>query len=404
MTTPVNVSMEQILSPQDTEEVKELFETAVNSPVHVLPTPGQARELAAWKEGKAPVVSLYLDLGPERRARGGWEAAVKDLLRKTREAGGPAVENEVSRLETVLLADPPPTQARGLALFTCGAEGLWRMFTLPIQVDDRVHVGPRPYVRPLVRAIDEHEQALVVLASEARSRVALTQAGLCQELLTIEGLKIREVCSDRWDPRRYLTRDERDRLKTELRHSEAKALAHVVEALARQLGVEHILLGASPAFRGALLEHLDPQVRGRVEPEPFPLLLEASPEELAKRALEASRAIEAREEARTLSRIEEEGVLGADPVLQALHNRNVRTLAVACGFTEPGGRCAACGRLRAGEGPCPTCGAAVERVEDVWDLAMEEALVQAASIEIVQSEPAKGRLASLGGAGALPRY
>ncbi len=397
------------MAPGEQEAIRVLFDRATAGPPARLPTIRRIRALAAQAGREHPVVSLFLDVGPERRARGGWTAALKDLIKAARERAGVAVSEDLERIEEAM-RDGPPAGARAVAFFSCAAERFWERFTLPVAVEDRVEIGPTPYIRPLVWMLDEHEQAMVAVFSEARNRFVLVQAGMGHLLLTVEGKKLREVCSERWDPRRYLTRDERDRAKTTLRHSEAKALAHLLEGLCRHTGIRHILLGAPPDLRRAVIDHLGRDVASCVEPEPFPLLLEESPQEIARRAEPFLSAIEAREEEQAVARLREAGpngsALGPGAVLDALNARRVRELILLRGMKAPGIYCPHCGivALARDDGICPGCGARTEDVPDVWELALEAALRQSAGVEIVSSRSAREALEGMGGVGALLRF
>jgi predicted amidophosphoribosyltransferase len=71
-------------------------------------------------------------------------------------------------------------------------------------------------------------------------------------------------------------------------------------------------------------------------------------------------------------------VWGIRPSLDALYQRRVMTLAVDDVFGKSGERCGECARLlEAISDSCPGCGSnAVEAVEDVVEMAIEQALEQ----------------------------
>lgn len=96
----------------------------------------------------------------------------------------------------------------------------------------------------------------------------------------------------------------------------------------------------------------------------------------------AQRAIEEREEVATVGRMiqasPKASAWGIRPTLDALYQRRVMTLAVDDVFGRSGARCGECGRLlEAISDSCPGCGSnAVEAVEDVVEMAIEQALEQ----------------------------
>ena len=121
------------------------------------------------------------------------------------------------------------------------------------------------------------------------------------------------------------------------------------------------------------------------------------------------RAIEAREEIVTLERIFEAGphgaALGKRLTLDALWAQRVLTLAVADRFCKPGSRCRRClGLWEDILRECPTCGSdALEAVQDVVELALEQALEQQAALELVRSDAARQLLAKRAPMAALLR-
>lgn len=71
-----------------------------------------------------------------------------------------------------------------------------------------------------------------------------------------------------------------------------------------------------------------------------------------------------------------------------LVERRVDTLVVSDGYEAPGWRCPACGYL-AGKGPaCPVCPrSTMQRVDDVVEEAVEDALGQSCRVDVVVGTP-----------------
>ena len=74
-------------------------------------------------------------------------------------------------------------------------------------------------------------------------------------------------------------------------------------------------------------------------------------------------------------------------------------------FGKSGARCGECGRLlEAISDSCPGCGSnAVEAVEDVVEMAIEQALEQRAALELVRSAVARRLMSERGPMAALLR-
>ena len=74
-------------------------------------------------------------------------------------------------------------------------------------------------------------------------------------------------------------------------------------------------------------------------------------------------------------------VTGLDASLDALAGRKVATLLVSQGFAARGGRCPACGHIGVDVRRCPACGATNTEIDDVVEVAIEEAIAQGAEVE-----------------------
>jgi len=81
------------------------------------------------------------------------------------------------------------------------------------------------------------------------------------------------------------------------------------------------------------------------------------------------------------------------------------TVAVDDAFQVAGGYCAHCDLLVLDASkPCPACGNPVEAESDIVDRALEMALAQDATIELVRSEAARTLMAQHAPMGALLRF
>ena len=132
------------------------------------------QRLAAIEPGPSRVVSCYLKLEPRDKTRGKYlikmknrvKEVVAQLARKPLQRG--EREAIAADLERVLhyFEEPgrlPPS--RGIALFACGALGLFEVFALPHVHRSRLAVGPTPLIRELV-ALEQEFGTIVVAACD----------------------------------------------------------------------------------------------------------------------------------------------------------------------------------------------------------------------------------------------
>ena len=351
------------------------------------------------------MLSFYLQLGPERRSRAVWHAVFSSLadgLRKTirerRERR--LVEDELDRIEHAL-NEALPELGRGAAFFTCRTTGLWRQIAVSVPLPDGAHVGPRPYVRSLARTRDEHDRFVLALLSQEHSRFFISQIGQVEEVFQVNSERPARVLADR------VALAQGGVAVAEPVRRESRLLAETARLVMARFEGRHLLISAPPEMRTAFLHDLPKELQQQVAD--VAVDIHAGVAELAAAAEPAQRAIEAREEVATLERIfgagPDRASWGERTTLEALWQRRVMTLAVDDTLCRPGARCRQCGNLW-DEIPrsCPTCGsAALEAVDDVVELAVEQALEQRAALELVRSDAARRLMAERGAMAALLR-
>lgn len=365
-------------------------------------------QLRALHSAEWPIWSLYLDLSPERRQQEPVRLRFKALAREAEARFGiaerpravrEAFAEDRARIEQ-WLENTPELEGRGLAILCSSELGLWRVFRLPVPVGDRLEIGDRPYLRPLLTLLDEFERYLVVLIDAGTARLVEVFMGAIEDVTALAG-EVPRATGD-WLEKTLHRHDEYLR-----RH--ARSVLEVVEALWREQGFDWLVIGGTAEARGALRQELSKELAERLAGE-----LDLSPQVELNRLLDEVLALEqAHEQAIEAERVEElittalkgeAAVLGLEATLLALMEERVRLLVVAEGFQHPGWECSYCHALGADtRSECPLCGAAVKPVADVVELALERTLDQRGAIEVLRST-ARERLTQHGAIGALLRY
>lgn len=364
----------------------------------------EIRRLASFRGEDAPVTSCYLDVDGRRYLRRqDLEHEVSVLLRgaRARANGHASVVKDLNRIEEFVKGDLDRSKTRGLAIFSCAAHDLWRVFPLPVPVQNRVVINSTPAVSQLEAVLEESEALAVLLVDKQRARLFVFELGVLVER------------SELFDelPRDYDTRGERDQGDVAphvdaLRHQHLRHAADVAWQISQEVGFSHLAIGAPEPLARELETLLHPYLRerlcGRVH---VPVL--ASLDEIRDAAVELELRVERRREAAIVQRLREavasgrRGAAGLSAVLDALADRRVERLLVSQGYQAPGWRCASCGRLAAVGRRCARCNTDMEPVDDVVEEAVEEALSQSCRVEICVGN---ADLDVLGRIGALLRY
>jgi peptide subunit release factor 1 (eRF1) len=393
MTIPaLTINWHHRYTPELRDRILAKLHTPANDTTYQLLTPERLRALAEIEAGNWPVVSLYLQLSPERRAGGAWQTHLASLVNSvlkpvTNHRQRELLQEEFDRIEKTL-ADELPELGRGAAFFTCRKLGLWRQIAVSVPLPNSVHVLPQPYLRPLVRTRDEHDRFVLVVLSKEINRFFISQIGQVEEVFQVRGQRAREALKN------HGPKDRPHVLDTESLQSEARILAHASELVLEQTDGRYLLLSGAVELRSAVIDFLPKAVQQHLGAE-FSVEVHSSPAAVAAAAEPAQRTIEEREELATIQRVLDTGpahaAWGVDATLDALRLGRVMTLLAEDTFAKPGARCNNCGALLAEPlSRCPVCESeAVTAVEDVVELAIEQALEEKSALEIVRSTAAR---------------
>lgn len=394
------------LTPELRDRIVQNVRTRMQEHSYRLLSPEHFRALAALDTAGPPVVSLYLQLTPERRVGGGWRSALSALSHRISQTADQAIRASVNAdIEDIrgALDQQLPELGRGAAFFACRERGIWRQIALPIPLPDNIRIGPRPYLRPLLRTWGRSDRMLLALLSREQSRFFVSHLGTIEEIYRVKGQRIRGMLTDR------VPRDRRDALATHLMKDEAKALASIAEIIGRELETSHILLCAPPDMSAAFRDHLSKESLSRLAA--FETSVHAASAEIAAAAAAMQDQLKAREERELIGRLRD-----ANPVvvstetqetLDCLSEGRVLTLVVDDSFAAAGTECRHCGSLfeDAGLSKCPVCGEGnLEAVNDLVEAALQQALERRAQIAFVRDPACRSALSDKAPLQALLRY
>lgn len=364
------------------------------------------RELSTIRSDGDPVVSCYLDVDGRRTAvRQGYEQDLDRLVRSARnDAGGSvASEADLRRIEDHVKGGFDRSHTRGLAMFSCAAEGLWKVFELPVPVYNRIVVDPTPAVMQLEGVVQELDRIGVLLVDRQQARIFVFDLGEMIDHSELFGERTRDLdirgLKDQGFERERQHGDEM--ANQHLRHA-----ADVTFQLFREHGYDRLTIGAPDDLVSTVESNLHPYLRDRLAP-PIPVPVNAAIDEVRQAAIDVLVEVERRKESEIVGRLRDaigagpRGVSGLDATLEALAERRVETLLVSRGYSETGWECGSCGYLSYRGPDCPVDGEPMIRLDDVVEAAVDAAFGQSCKVEVCTDN---ADLDVLGRIGALLRY
>jgi hypothetical protein len=333
-----------------------------------------------------PVLSVYLDLSPERIERRSINPRLRHLLDPIRKLAASGELNHHSSMSLRAGANRVLEMAprfekllgSGVAVFLCEGLGLEEQLTLPRGVWDCAVAGPTLYLRPLRALLDQFRNVAAVVLDSRSAEIVLYYIGeeLHREVIEVEELRKSNLAG--W----YALEEYRNRLHAEeVRHHLFRDVAERLRRLSRDFGVELVFAGGQSEVTQALLPFLDPKVRAMTET--FVIDLHTlTPAVLATRIAQLEEIYERREESGMVDEVYalfEAGDLaavGVERVLRAANRHAIADLFVHDGAGMEGSLCPFCGALSPRTEACPQCGKETKDIPDLLE-ALTRAVVDA---------------------------
>lgn len=364
-------------------------------------------ELTAYPSTEQPFLTVYVDLRPDgsgvRPALRGLADDFERIAQRITERGGDLAGFEADRDRIMAyINDDAPVAAQGLAIFACGAEGVWNALPLQVPVATQVVEDRYPHTFQLARLLDDHETYAVVLADGQESRIfvislaAVEKAG---EAAAEE--EIRRFDAGGWGQMLFQRRTDN------VIKAHHKDMADKLGRIVKRYDVRRIVVAGNDAIKGSVRDALPKQLQDLVV-DFIHLDITSNMQAIRETIEPMMQQAERAQEADDLDDLETEvnsrgglGYVGIGDVANALTKGQVRLLLMAGDFNATGGECPNCGALRPGlRLKCPYDGSEMNQV-DLREVFVARARQQNAPIQVVERSD---YLAQHEGVGALLYY
>lgn len=360
------------------------------------------------------VVSCYLKLEPRDRSRGKYLIKLKNRIKgqlKWLEQHGvtrqerETAERDLDRIREYLEHPGNLGEGQGIALFACEPLNLFEAIPLPSVFRSRLSVDHSPLIREAAALNDEFGRVLCAVYDRTTARLFTVTAFGVEELPSL-------AAGDTTRAGRFhgpsgvagpgLGGAGEHRYHQRIREEKQRHYANIAQRLfeaSREQAVRGVVLAGMGAEADAVEPHLHPylatQMLGTAKLNPKT----TTPAEVMETVLAVRRQCERELETGYVDALYERlgagwAVNGIEPVLKSLAQGQVRTLFVDPTVAQSGFRCEGSGRLTIDGSACDGEGKP-EAVPDVVDEAIEEALRQGSTVEVVEDGTARNRIHGL---------
>ncbi|MDY6878528.1 MAG: hypothetical protein SWK90_20300 [Chloroflexota bacterium] len=362
------------------------------------------RELAAY-QGQAPMLSVYLNVDPMEHTTDEYKLALRQMLKQ---AEGLAAAQDMVAVER-FFDHEYDWSGRGVVVFSCDQEDLWRTYSLAVPVVSGVTVARKPYIWPLAALVDAYGSYVVALVNRQGVRLLLFGMGELQISDEYVGEDVRKLKKGRGSsggPGRRGGAPVSSRREEGIAQRNIRKAVKVTQRFCRRHKPQRMIIaGAEPTvarFREALSKSLQEKVIGS-----FGADANASEPEIREQSLEILQHVE---EERKTALVEtvftaaakgRGGAIRLADTLGAVQEGRVQTLVIARDYHQPGYQCRNCTYItdQALE-ICPFCGSEFAEISDAGEALVTKVIEEGGKVEVVDDHP---RIAEFG-VGALLRY
>lgn len=347
-------------------------------------------------DSQTPVLSLYLNVDPNRRSAEKYKLALRNLLNQ---AEGAAPE-DLKRMQAYLEMGYN-RQGRSLVMFSCAAKDFWWAKSYMVPVDDAVFVGRRSYVRQLATLMDTYERCGVIHVDQEGARLYLFNMGVLENVEGHLGEEVKLHKAGGWSASRY------QRHEANVAYQNLQEAAELAEDFYRANETRRLLLAGTEKniarFRELLSNRLRSMVVGRLAAG-----ANATPAEISEKALKLARQA-ADEEAQAnadqiVTAVHKGGnaVAGLAETLTAVQDGRAQHVVVLEGFAQPAYRFVDSGYILLDLGDDKELGSGrIQELPDAVESVLRRAMGQGIGVTILDQHAG---LEKIGKIATLTRY
>jgi peptide chain release factor subunit 1 len=344
------------------------------------------------------VVSLFLDVDPERHpSRKDLQSVLNSLINQANDKIEQLGKNDslsheqrqslAKDLESIreyVVYDFNREKTPGIAFFSSKRAGLWDIERLPHSVKNRVVINRGPYVRPLLRMLDDYKHFFTLLISKDKARLFRIFAEQIKDESDIFDVVPGKHEQGGWSQKRYQRHIE-DHIDQHLKHVSSK-----LERFFAENPFDYLVISTTDEVRPMIEHRLHPYLKQHLIKWEN-LEIDALDQAVLDRTIEVEHGIIRKEQQDLVEKAKQRKTagsliaIGLENVLTAVREKRVETLLVRRGFSQKGFKSYNCKNLSLNDGNCEICGEKMSEVDDVVEEAIENTYNHNGAVRLINN-------------------
>jgi hypothetical protein len=347
------------------------------------------------------VLSVYLDTDPTKTPTEAAKIKFRNLLKTVELKEDVQVVEEFLDLEY-------DWAAKGLAIFSDQSQDFFQTYSFNLSVPNKVYVGKKPTVRPLVRLIDAFTGWGVVLVDKQGARLFSFDFGELSEIDAFSGDDVKQTKRGGGNamPGRMGGANASANVENIIDQN-IKDVVELATTFFKKQHIRRIMICGTDVNIALFKDELPKSWQSLVIGE-FPMSMTASYSDIHEQVLDGALAAKRKrnqvlvQQAQTQAAKGANGVIGLNDTLGAIREGRVNTLLVMEDFEQAGFHCNGCGYLSTQElVKCPFCGGTFDRIDAAVEMAVQETLRNNAEVKVITENDL---LVEIGSIAAILRY
>lgn len=349
------------------------------------------------------VITLYLNTNRRHDFQESYHTVFKDMLKEILSeniSSSNDLKKDLKKIEKFINFEFSK-KAKGLVIFSCVKENIWQVLELPVEVYNQYFLAHHPYIKPLLRILEDYDNFCVLLIDKEKSRIFSVYLGVIQEHLDVFD-KVKGKHKQGGSSEARFQRHHEEEVKNHIKNVSQKLYSFF-----KRNKFDYLIIGyTTPEIWSYLENALPSQLKERIIGK-FDVEIFASPQKILEKVNLLEKKIKKEKEKKLVDNFfnnlsyKKRAVSNLDDIINEIKEGRIDILIIDKSLAKKGYECLNCGYLTIWPSKeCPICHFRMRTLKDIVEKMIKIALEKNVKINFVDNK----KLRKIGGIGAVLRF